>query len=317
MNTRFVEAFMWVARLGSFRAAADRLHITQAAVSNRIASLEQDIGARLFERDPRDLRLTPVGLRLLDYGERLLELRREIVSLGRPREEMLGLVRIGAIETVVHTWLVSFLQNLRSTYPGIEVQLTSETTLALHRSLREGSLDIAFQTDHIGGAGIVSTPCLPMPMGWVGAGHRPAVEGEGRIAHLLQEPVLTMSPGSQPHQALKYLHREAGMPLGKVHCVSSIAAIVRLVRSGFGNALVPLPPVLDDITAGHLRVIDCDTPLPPQRIVVSHLDAADSDAIRLVAELACRASDQFTLSLDASVWGAGPSGQPLVGAKTP
>lgn len=40
MNTRFVEAFLWAARLGSFRAASDRLHITQAAVSNRVASLE-------------------------------------------------------------------------------------------------------------------------------------------------------------------------------------------------------------------------------------------------------------------------------------
>ena len=64
MNTRFVEAFLWAARLGSFRAASDRLHITQAAVSNRVASLEEDIGARLFERDARELRLTPVGVRL-------------------------------------------------------------------------------------------------------------------------------------------------------------------------------------------------------------------------------------------------------------
>lgn len=48
MNTRFVEAFLWLARLGSFRAASDRLHITQAAVANRVASLEEDIGARLF-----------------------------------------------------------------------------------------------------------------------------------------------------------------------------------------------------------------------------------------------------------------------------
>ena len=71
---------MWVARLGSFRAAADHLHITQAAMSNRIASLEQEIGARVFEREARDLRLTPVGLRLLSYGERMLENDGRVVS---------------------------------------------------------------------------------------------------------------------------------------------------------------------------------------------------------------------------------------------
>jgi DNA-binding transcriptional LysR family regulator len=297
MNTRFVEAFLWAARLGSFRAAADQLHLTQAAIANRVTSLEEDIGARLFERDPRELRLTPVGSRLLLYGERLLELRRDIISLGRSPGEMLGLVRIGAIETVVHTWLVGFLQNLQTTYPGIEVQLTSETTRALHRSLRENALDIAFQTDQQESPGITHIPCLPMPMGWVAPGDSPTLEGEGRLVNLLQRPVLTMSPGSQPHEALKQMYRAAGLPVGKVHCVSSIAALVRLVKSGFGNALVPLPPVYEEVARGDLRIIECDTPIAPQRIVVSYLDSAESSAIRLVAELACRASDQFVSSL--------------------
>ncbi|MFT4268617.1 MAG: LysR family transcriptional regulator [Xenophilus sp.] len=296
MNTRFVEAFLWAARLGSFRAAADRLHLTQAAISNRVASLEEDIGARLFERDPRELKLTPVGQRLLDYGERLLELRRDIISLGRPPTDMLGLVRIGAIETVVHTWLVGFLQNLHATYPGIEVQLTSQTTHALHRSLREGALDIALQTNPIEGAGVANIPCLPMPMGWVSAGDHPPLPDEGHIATLLKQPVLTMSPGSQPHEALKQLYRAVGMPVGKVHCVSSIAALVRLVKSGFGNALVPLPPIYDEVAGGALRIIDCDIPITPQRLVVSYLDSAESGAIPLAAELACRASDQFVSS---------------------
>lgn len=296
MNTRFVEAFLWAARLGSFRAAADRLHLTQAAIANRVASLEEDVGARLFERDPRELRLTPVGTRLLLYGERLLELRRDILSLGRPAGDMLGLVRIGAIETVVHTWLVGFLHNLQATCPGLEVQLTSETTRALHRSLRENALDIAFQTDALEMPGVVNIPCLPMPTGWVAAGGSPAAEGEGQLAHLLQQPVLTMSPGSQPHEAVKQLYRTAGLPVGKVHCVSSIAALVRLVKSGFGNALVPLPPVHEEVVGGGLRVITCDTPVPPQRIVVSYQDSAESGAIRLVAELACRAADQFVSS---------------------
>ncbi|MDW3688846.1 LysR family transcriptional regulator [Cupriavidus sp. CV2] len=298
MNTRFVEAFMWVARLGSFRAAAEKLHITQAAMSNRIASLEQEIGARVFEREARDLRLTPVGLRLLGYGERLLELQREIMVLGRSGHELLGLVRIGAIESVVHTWLVDFLRHLQSSYPGIEVQITSETTEGLHKTLRAGGIDIALQTDPAVGEGITSTPCLPMTIGWVGPPGAAAPD-EGKLATLLQHPTITMSPGSQPHLALKELYRKAGLPVGKVHCVSSIAAIVRLVKAGFGNALMPLAPVREEVERGELRVICCDVPLPHQRLVVSHLDHAASEAIRLVADLACRESDRFVRSLPA------------------
>lgn len=310
MNTRFVEAFLWIARLGSFRAAADRLHVTQAAISNRIASLEDEIGARVFERDPRALRLTPVGLRLLDYGERMLELQREMVALGRPQHELLGLVRIGAIESVVHTWLVGFLGTLRQLHPGIEVQLTSETTHTLHERLQEGAVDIALQTDPMAGADVINLPCPPMVMGWVGSGSSKPRPCEGRIAHLLLQPVVTMSPNSQPHQALKQLYRQAHMPVGKVHCVSSMAAIVRLVKSGFGNALIPLPPVRDEIERAELRVIACDAPLPAQRIVVSYLESNGSAAIRRVAELACSESERSAREIPAPLWRADPVDHP-------
>jgi hypothetical protein len=65
---------------------------------------------------------------------------------------------------------------------------------------------------------------------------------------------------------------------------------------------VPLPPIYEYVASGDLRIIDCDALISPQRLVVSHLEAADSDAIRLVAELACRASDQFTSSALAPIW---------------
>lgn len=296
MNTRFIEAFLWSARLGSFRAAGARLNITQAAVAHRISSLEEDIGAKLFVRDPRELKLTAVGTRLLGYGERLLEIRQDIIALGRTDVQMLGLVRIGVIETVVHTWLVSFIENLRATYPGIEVQLTSETTRALHRGLHERSLDIAVQTEQIDEPGIRSTACLPMPMGWVGAMDAPAVQ---TLRELLNQPVLTMSPGSQPHEAVKKMFRDAGLPISQVHCVSSISALVKLVGAGFGNAVMPLPPVLEHAQRGDIRFIRCDARVPAQRLVVSHVEQvpASPDAIRVVAELACMASDRYTSSL--------------------
>lgn len=52
MNLRFIEAFVWVARLHSFTAAAEKLYTTQAAISARIATLEEDFGVKLFERSP-------------------------------------------------------------------------------------------------------------------------------------------------------------------------------------------------------------------------------------------------------------------------
>lgn len=299
MNTRFLESFLLVAELGSFRAAADRLHVTQAAISNRIASLEEELDARVFDRGPGELRLTPVGLRLISYGERMLELQKDMLQLGRTdQNNLLGSVRIGAIESIVHTWLVPFMQHLQQSYPGIELQLSSESTDRLHRSLRDGEVDIALQTDQMIGDGIVSTACLPMTMGWVGPAQAPA-ELDNNLSLILSQPTITLSRGSQPYLVLKDLYRRAGMPLGKVHCVSSIAAIVRLVRCGFGNAMMPLPPVREEIESGALRIIASDHALPLQGLVVSYLENRASDAIRFVAELACQESDRYMRSLDA------------------
>ena len=298
MNTRFLESFMLVVQLGSFRAAADRLHVTQAAVSNRIASLEEEIGAKVFERGPRDLRLTPVGLRLIGFGERMLELQLNIMQLGRADQYLLGSVRIGAIDSIVHTWLVGFVQHLHSSYPGIEVQLSSESTERLHKSLRDGDVDIALQTDQMIGEGIVSTACLPMTMGWVGKPEESShLDGDFRA--LLSHPTVTMSRGSQPYLILKDVYRRAGLPMGKVHCINSISAIIRLVKCGFGNALIPLAPVRDEIERGELRIIPFELSLPHQGLVVSYLESRASDAIRFVAELACQEADHFMRSLPA------------------
>lgn len=296
MNTRFIEAFLQIARLKSFRAAAEHLHLTQAAISNRIASLEEEIGARLFERETRELKLTAVGSRLVDYGERMLDLEQEIRHLGRPGHEVLGLVRIGAVDSVVHTWLIAFLKRLQSTYPGIEVQLTSETSAGVYKALRDGAIDIALQTHPIESDGITSIPCLSIATGWI-VSNQAMISTQQPILDLLGQPTITMSQNSQPHLVLKELYRRFSLPVGKTHHVSSISALVQLVEAGFGNAFVPLAPVRYAIESGRVRLVDCGLAIPNQPLVVSYTQAHSSEAIRLVAELACLECDQYVRAL--------------------
>ena len=80
MNIKFLEAFVWVARLQSFKAAAEKLHTTQAGISGRIATLEEQFGSRLFERERRGVSLTFNGSELLPYAERMLSLEKEMME---------------------------------------------------------------------------------------------------------------------------------------------------------------------------------------------------------------------------------------------
>lgn len=298
MNIRFLETFVWAARLGSFRTAAERLSITQAAVSNRIASLEEDWNTRLFDRDPREIRLTFSGRRMLAYAERMLELNREMMAASHANYQVAGVVRIGVIETVVFTWLTDFLQRVQELYPAIEIQLSSESTARLHSQMRNGELDIALQTDPLLEEGVRNIAGGAIAMGWVGR----SIDWSAQRAHfdvatLATHPIVTMNKGSQPYVSLRKLLEEEGASVPRIHCVSSIPAIVRLVRAGFGIAVLPLAPVREEIESGALSLIHCARPLQPQRLVLSYRSDATTEAIQMVAGLACEESARFTVAL--------------------
>ncbi|MEP5759229.1 MAG: LysR family transcriptional regulator, partial [Litoreibacter sp.] len=78
MTFEQIRTFLWVARLGGFRKAADRLHLSQPAVSTRISNLEQELKVSLFERGSGDLVLTKQGTLLLSYAEQMLFVEEEI-----------------------------------------------------------------------------------------------------------------------------------------------------------------------------------------------------------------------------------------------
>ena len=105
MNLRFVEAYYWAVSLKSVTRAAERLHLTQSALSARITSLEEELGVVLLDRRDKQFRLTTAGQRFQALACEMLELQRHIqAEMGclsmRPTS-----LRIGTIESVLHSWL--------------------------------------------------------------------------------------------------------------------------------------------------------------------------------------------------------------------
>ncbi|KAG1247141.1 hypothetical protein G6F68_014334 [Rhizopus microsporus] len=115
IDLRNIETFFWVATLGGFRAAAEKLNATQPAISQRIASLESDLGIRLFDRDARGIKLTGKGRELLSHAERMLQVRRDMFEAAREQNVMTGTVRIGVAETIVQTWLPTLIELIHTT----------------------------------------------------------------------------------------------------------------------------------------------------------------------------------------------------------
>jgi len=269
MNLRFVEAFYWVVSLKSVSRAAEKLHITQSAMSSRIAALEEELGVLLLDRRDKQFRLTVAGMRFHSHAQRLLALQREIKGeMGAAATRAVSL-RIGAIESVLHSWLIEWVQATRQSDPDFE--LTVETTPVLVDQGRRGALDLAFAALPVAGEGLRSRALPPMEMVFVGhAGvHR---KRRYALADLASFDLLTFQRGSQPHVALIDLFREAGLQLQRVHTTSSISAMVQLVEGGFGIATLPLAAVQRLSERLPLKALKCEAALSPLPVHASYRD---------------------------------------------
>jgi DNA-binding transcriptional LysR family regulator len=285
MNLSFVEAFYWVATLKSVSRAAEKLFLTQSAMSARIAVLEEELNTPLLDRRDKHFRLTPAGARFLADAERLLQLWREIkTGLGSGPQRAVSL-RIGAIESVLHSWLIPWLERLRGEHPGLKLELTVETTPVLLELVRRGALDLALAALPVHADGVHTRALPSMPMVFVGkrALHK---RRKYTLEQLAQDELLTFQRGSQPHVALLDMLRGAGLESARVHAISSISAMVRLVAGGFGVATLPHAAIERLAATEGLRPLPCDTELVPLPIHASWRTDPTSDVIDAIVESA-------------------------------
>lgn len=281
MNLRFVEAFYWVASLKSISRAAEKLHLTQSAMSSRISTLESELGVLLIDRRGKQFKLTAAGTRFLTYADKLLALQREVkVEMGSG-QTMAVSMRIGAIESVLHSWLIPWLEKLRAEHAGLELELTVETTPILLEQVERGTLDLVFAALPASAEGVRNHAMPPMAMAFVG---NPQVHKKRnyRLGELAEMELLTFQKGSQPHVTLLDLFKNNRLEPKKVHAISSISAMVQLVQGGFGVALLPRAAVKRLTGLASLKLLACDQQLKALPIHASYRADPTSSSVETV-----------------------------------
>jgi len=285
MNLRFVEAFYWVASLKSISRAADKLFLTQSAMSSRIATLEEELGILLLDRRDKQFKLTVAGARFFVYAQKLLELQREVKQEMGAGAPMAVSMRIGAIESVLHSWLIPWLEKLRVDHPGLELELTVETTPILMDQVQRGTLDLVFAALPASADGVRNQALPFMDMAFVG---HPALHKKRnyRLEELAEMELLTFQKGSQPHVTLLDLFKQNRMEPKKVHAISSISAMVQLVQGGFGVALLPRAAVQRLAGFASLKLLTCDKKLKALPIHASYRTDPTSSTVETVVRSA-------------------------------
>lgn len=229
MSSLALDAFTEVARCQSFSLAAEKLHVTQSALSQRVLNLEQHLGSALFIRIKGDLRLTPLGQRLLRYtqarelleGEFMADLKTDVEGLG-------GNLRLAGFSSVTRSLVLPILGPLLRKNPKIHFELLSGELRDLPPMLFSGQADFIFLT----------TP----------------LDKQGIENHLLgyEENVLITS-SAVPKNSKVYIdhdeedrmsfdflkHQGQKSPQFQRHYLDEIYSVVDGVQEGLGRAVVP------------------------------------------------------------------------------
>ncbi|MGF1529028.1 MAG: LysR family transcriptional regulator [Candidatus Competibacterales bacterium] len=161
-----LRAFATVAEVGNFTRAAERLALTQSAVSWQVKRLEERLGRTLLRREPWGVTPTPDGRELLAHAVRVLVAHAAAVA-HLLRSELRGRVRFGCAEDLIAERLAQVLGRFRRTHPGVRLEVIVDTSSALHARVTAGEIDAALVQQGVGvGEGVVLWREEPL---WVGS----------------------------------------------------------------------------------------------------------------------------------------------------
>lgn len=265
-----LEAFYWIARLGSFHATARHLHITQPTVSARIAELENLLGARLFERDRQKAELTTRGRGMVDSVDRMLRLSDDIAQHTGSNRTLRGLLRLGAVESVALLALPRLLPRFIASYPELKVELTLDVGASLSRKLNAGELDVAILTDPQVNDTITVEPVGRVALAWMASHRFKLPERVIQPRDLRKLPIFTMPNPSTIFIAMSHWFDVAAVEPEHVSSCNSLALMARLIVEGQGVAVLPTALMKAEIDSGLIRVLLTKMPLASGTMVVAH-----------------------------------------------
>mgnify|MGYP006272875213 CR=1 FL=1 len=298
MNVRFLETFLWVAKLKSFSSAAEKMRTTQAAVSSRIATLEKELGVRLFERDPRTVKLSPSGHNALKRAEEIVRLVSEFRDSIGDSASLKGTVTIGAVDTIVYTWLPTLIEQMGKRYPRVSLDLTVDTSLNIARQLQEGIVDLGILMGPVIGPDMRNLEICKFDCAWYASKNLDILPTPIELDDLVRFPILAYSKGSLPHQAIQRLLTAGGIPIedARIYNTNSIATMIRLLLDGIGIATLPPEVVREPLQEGLIRQIDVKATIPALHFHAVYSERPGNPIPAVIAGMAAEVARNFLAS---------------------
>lgn len=237
INIRYLQTFVAIADSGSFTSAADRLALTQSAISMQMKNLENDLQKDLFDRSRRSPRLNDLGESLLPTMREILRLSDDLRSQAGQLDDLTGKLHLGVISSVSTGILPEAILNLKEDYPRLTVKIINGQSDELIRSVNDGNLDAAVITEpgrlipEIRCRTIVEEPIMIVAP----ASYKGSSESE-----LLQKlPFIRFNRRTGTGRIIGALLRQWRLEVTETMELDSIESILEMVAQGVGVSVVP------------------------------------------------------------------------------
>jgi DNA-binding transcriptional LysR family regulator len=270
MDKTHLQTFRAVAELKHFAKAAALRNLSQPAVSHQIAQLEEEVGARLFNRKGRSISLTVVGEVLLEEAYRVLSaIDRAEERVREAARGTIGRVRIGVSQTAGLYLLNELLVRYREAHPAYELHVEVANEGALLDRVTRNELDMAVAASSIPTSDLRMTPLAPDRLVLVMAPE--LLTGSSTNDVLKQKTWILREQGSDTRHRIEQWFEKNRVAPTRVMTVPGPCGVKRAAIAGLGVGVLSSRCVVDEVGAGELSAVTLKPPLPEREFhVIDH-----------------------------------------------
>lgn len=262
ISLRQLEVFVNIAATGTVRLAADRLSVTQPAISMALAEFERQLNTPLFDRERGRLRLNSRGKELLPKAQEIVERTHELLrQAGDQSQALTGILRVGASNTVGNYLVGDLLGPFVAQHPEVSLQVSVENTSGIVNGLLEHRLDVGCVEGPVNHAQLEVVTWREDALVICAAPSHPLSQiNELRARHFKHAQWILREPGS----AMRVMAEQmlTALPEGRILLeLGQVEAIKQAVIAGLGIACLPQAATVDAVAVGRLKILD--TPFLP------------------------------------------------------
>lgn len=257
MTLRHLKIFLVVCEQDSITKAAEKLYISQPAVSNSVKELEDYYGIKLFDRISKRLILTEAGKRVLEYATHIVSLFDEMESNIHDLDKM-GKLNIGSSMTIGTNFMPNFVRRFKDLFPQTDIRVIIDSSDVIEKKIQRGELDFGLIESVVHLESIISETFMDDELAIICNPTHPFCNKTVNIKDFIGEPFLLREKGSGARELFDDVLTSQGFSITPIWESTNTQALVNAAANGLGISVLPYILIKEELVCGKIGSFKVD-----------------------------------------------------------